>query len=71
MPSTKDAAKAVRKEAFGFEANPPRCANCVHYVSPDAKKKRGAYCKKGFFGVMQHSICDRWFGVDGSRLEKD
>lgn len=68
-------ATAIKQQ--GFELNPPRCLNCQHFSPPvhgvNLVNKKTSYrppsCRLGKFAVKSSSICDKWLGTDGEKLE--
>lgn len=78
MPGgTKSTKRSNRKkrEALGYDADPPRCANCTHFqhaflvTAGFQKVHQPARCGLIGFPTKIHAICDVWQGVDGSTLE--
>ena len=63
-----------KRDAAGFELNPPRCINCNHFqppahAVPGKTQFRPSRCGSMGFSVKPHSICDRWEGQGGETLE--
>lgn len=66
--------KRVRKEQ-GWENQPPICLNCTEYRPTFCRIVNGekvfykGHCNLGKFRTFPHSVCDKWVGKDGTKLE--
>lgn len=66
----------ARKEASGWESNPPKCASCVHYrpciYGQPAMKMRyiPRHCALHGFETHAQALCDDWRNKRGETLEQ-
>lgn len=69
---------ALKRITAGYEADPPRCGNCVSYQAHKfgtprpgnvAKPYTPPRCEKLTIAVKKHAICDLWQGKSGEVLE--
>ena len=65
------------KKQVGYEGNVPRCAICQYYrpaairLSTNSQTyRKNQHCGKYFFTIAPNSICDKWTGMDGAKLEE-
>ena len=61
--------KDERRSTVGYDANPPTCAQCVHFRPSNHAKGLRPYCVKNKFHVVSQGICDRWKSPSGETLE--
>ncbi len=72
---TKKQRERAQKALQGYEKNPPRCLNCIHFQQVQPRnaeaKYKPAMCRYGEFAVTWHGICDFWHGIDGATLSEE
>lgn len=73
MTSSRKRRNQKKREAMGYDPDPPRCATCKALVPallavPGKAVYRPAHCNVLGFPIKLHGICDCWTSKTGETL---